>query len=99
MYQLQTTSNQWNLVINYELVCLQIKRKMEKTNWERKHSGAKTAINLKHRIIKCNTKKIGLTIYVFCITKCMIIIETKYPQSNKKEKETKNGKQKKRSND
>ena len=36
---------------------------------------------------------------VFCITKCMIIIETKYPQSNKKEKETKDGKQKKRSND
>ena len=30
MYQLHTTSNQWNLVINYELICLQIKRKMKK---------------------------------------------------------------------
>ena len=30
MYQLQTTSNQWNLVINYELICLQIKREMKK---------------------------------------------------------------------
>ena len=42
MYQLQTTSNQWNLVINYELICLQIKRKMKK----KKEKKAKTAINL-----------------------------------------------------
>ena len=37
-------------------------------------------------------KHIYLTIYVFCIAKCSLIIGAWYPQSNKKEKETEDGK-------
>ena len=39
-------------------------------------------------------KHIYLTIYVFCIAKCSLIIGAWYPQSNKKEKETEDGKYK-----
>ena len=43
----------------------QIKKKIIKTNQESKHSKAKTIISLQHKIIKCNTKKIYLTIFFF----------------------------------
>ena len=73
----------------------QIKRKNKKTNLESKLSKTKTTISLSQRIIKCNTKKIYLTIDVFCIAKCSLIIGTlnQIKRKKKQKMESKKAKQ------